>query len=366
MFSNPYHGKNLWGFLLIFIQRIVGFFTGQLSFQDLASDEIQVFVLMGVAISSALVGTFLVLRRMTMLANSLSHTILMGIVFAYFLSMAPASADSEQGAHAVSMQMLLLASLFMGLLTTFLTEFLTKTGKLQEDASTGIVFTSLFALGVILVTMLTRDAHIGTEAVMGNADALHRDDLFWVYVIAGLNLFLFILFFKEFKLTTFDPGLAYALGFSPLLFQLFIDDPSLSHYDVLFSCRGSPTRPRFHDRSRPCRPPLDQQPQNSSVVGSASRKPLLFDRRRPYPPYLNHHRHGPFYLGRRRLHHSCSLLSSSSLPVYFKIKHKGSKSWLVLALLSNRLYLTAKIAKKAKKMQSTEMITQRYRGRRDA
>lgn len=223
MFSNPYHGQTLWGFLLIFIQRIGGFFTGQLSFQDLASDEIQVFVLMGVAISSALVGTFLVLRRMTMLANSLSHTILMGIVIAYFLSMASTSADSEQGAHhAASMQMLLLASLFMGLLTTFLTEFLTKTGKLQEDASTGIVFTSLFALGVILVTMLTRDAHIGTEAVMGNADALHRDDLFWVYAIAGLNLLLFILFFKEFKLTTFDSGLAYALGFSPLLFNYLL------------------------------------------------------------------------------------------------------------------------------------------------
>lgn len=222
MFSNPYHGQTLWGFLLTFMQRIASFFSGSLSFQDLASDEIQVFVLMGVAVSSALVGTFLVLRRMTMLANSLSHTILMGIVFAYVITQALFSQDQDHGGGAAPMQILLLASLLTGLATTFLTEFLTKTGKLQEDASTGIVFTSLFALGVILVTSLTRNAHIGTEAVMGNVDALHRDDLLWVYVIAALNLFLFFLFFKEFQLTTFDPGLAYALGFSPLLFNYLL------------------------------------------------------------------------------------------------------------------------------------------------
>src|SRR5262249_21473467 len=155
------------------------------------------------------IGSFLVLRRMTMLANSLSHTLLIGIVLAYFISTSLSA--NEQGNHEAPMLAMFFASLLMGLLTTFLTQFLTKTGKLQEDASIGLVFTSLFALGVILLTILTRDAHIGTEAVMGNADALHRDDLFWVYVIAAVNLFLFIFFFKEFQLTTFDPGLAYAL-----------------------------------------------------------------------------------------------------------------------------------------------------------
>lgn len=204
MLSNPYHGETFFGFIWVFIQRL---FSGQ--FSHLATDEIQIFVLAAVAISSALVGTFLVLRKMTMLANSLSHTILMGIVLAYFFS-------------GSSMQALLIAAMVMGLVTTFLTEFLTKAGKLQEDASTGLVFTGLFAIGVVLVTILTRDAHIGTEAVMGNADALHRDDLFWVYVIVGVNLVLITLFFKEFQLTTFDPGLAYSLGFSPFLLNYLL------------------------------------------------------------------------------------------------------------------------------------------------
>jgi manganese/zinc/iron transport system permease protein len=217
---NPYHGQTFWSFLLLFLQRIGLLFTGKLRLDQLASDEIQIFVLMGVAISSALVGTFLVLRRMTMLANSLSHTILVGIVIAYFLSVLSAG-QREHGAMP-SMQMLIGASLFMGFLTAFLTEFLTKRGKLQEDASTGLVFTSLFALGVILVTVLTRDSHIGTEAVMGNADALHYKDLFWVYVVVGINLFLYSLFFKEFKLSTFDQGLTKALGFSPLFFNYLL------------------------------------------------------------------------------------------------------------------------------------------------
>ena len=220
-FFNPYYDQTFWGFLFQFMQRMGALLTGQLAFQDLVSDEIQVLVLMGVAISSALVGTFLILRRMTMLANSLSHTILMGIVLAFFLT-SGGSSQEEHGGHIAPMQVMLFAALLTGFFTAFLTEFLTKTVKLQEDASTGLVFTSLFALGVILVTILTRDAHIGTEAVMGNADALRSSDLFWVYVIVACNLLLFILFFKEFKLTTFDPGLAYAMGFSPLLFNYLL------------------------------------------------------------------------------------------------------------------------------------------------
>jgi manganese/zinc/iron transport system permease protein len=221
-FFNPYHDLTFWEFILKFFLRLGALFTGQLSFHQLVSDEIQVLVLMGVAISSALVGTFLVLRRMTMLANSLSHTILMGIVLAYFLNHISSPHEIGHADDIAPMHTMLFAALITGFFTAFLTEFLTKTVKLQEDASTGLVFTSLFALGVILVTILTRDAHIGLEAVMGNADALQSRDLLWVYIIAALNLFLFVLFFKEFKLTTFDSGLAYAMGFSPLIFNYLL------------------------------------------------------------------------------------------------------------------------------------------------
>lgn len=217
-YFNPYSGQTFFGFLLTFFQRLWGYFSGGLGIKDLAADEVQMLVLAGVAASSALVGSFLILRKMTMLANSISHTILIGIVIAYLMTR-----DGLVGSDGhINIQAMLFASMAMGLVTAFLTEFLTKTGKLQEDASTGIVFTSLFAVGIILVTLLTRNAHIGLEVVMGNVDALQFDDFTLVLVILGLNVLLFLIFFKEFKITTFDPALARAFGISTTFFNYLL------------------------------------------------------------------------------------------------------------------------------------------------
>lgn len=219
---NPYSDNTFIQFFFTLVMRIWQFMTGNLKIADLASDEIQMIVLVGVAISSAMVGTFLVLRRMTMLANSLSHTILLGIVVAFVLTKNSVLESGTGYAAPINIQAMLIASVVMGIVTTFLTEFLTKTMRLQEDASTGLSFTTLFALGIILVTLLTRNAHIGTEVVMGNVDALHIDDCRFIFVILGLNSLLFFLFFKEFKITTFDPGLSSALGISSSFFSYLL------------------------------------------------------------------------------------------------------------------------------------------------
>lgn len=221
-YSNPYSGASFFQFFFILLQRIWAFLTGQESLSALVSDEIQLLTLVGISLSAALLGCFLVLRRMTMLANALSHTILLGIVLAYFVT--THGAMPAVGGHAgqLSLDAMLIASLVMGLLTTFLTEFLTKHAGLQEDASIGIVFTSLFALGVILVTLLTRSAHIGTEVVMGNVDALLIGDVKIVLVALAINILLFVLFFKEFTITTFDPALSKALGISPIFFSYLL------------------------------------------------------------------------------------------------------------------------------------------------
>jgi len=218
LLSNPYHDLTFFSFFWLFLKRFALFMIGRLPLNQLVTDEIQIGVLVGIAISSALIGTFLILRRMTMLANSLSHTILMGIVLAYFFS----GSAQEQANTGAPMQAMLIASLLMGFATAFLTEFLNKIGQLQEDASMGLVFTTFFALGIVLVTILTRDAHIGIEAVMGNADALALSDLQWVYIILVINIFIYAIFAKEFALTSFDPNLALALGFSPIFFNYLL------------------------------------------------------------------------------------------------------------------------------------------------
>jgi len=214
---NPYTGETFFGVIITFFVRMFEFLIGQIGIDDLASDEIQILVLMLVSISAALVGCFLILRKMTMLANALSHTILIGIVAAFFLFTPETSDHGTSG--GLNIQAMLFAAVLMGLVTSFLTQFLTRIVKLQEDASIGLVFTSLFALGIILVTALTRNTHIGIEVVMGNVDALLLRDLNLVAIILVVNVVILLLLFKEYKITTFDPGLAQSLGISTLFFD---------------------------------------------------------------------------------------------------------------------------------------------------
>lgn len=208
---NPYFEQDFFGFFFVLFTRI---FSGDIL--SPAPDEVQALVLMGVAASCALVGSFLILRKMTMLANALSHTILLGIVLAYLLM-------GHSDEHLMlNMPALLIASIAMGFITTFLTEWLTHSFHLQEDAATGLVFTTLFAIGIVAVTLLTRSAHLGTEAVMGNVDALHSEDLKLVGFILLINVILFTLFYKEFQLVSFDPTLARLLGFSVPIFNYLL------------------------------------------------------------------------------------------------------------------------------------------------
>ena len=212
---NPYLYADFWNFFLIFFSRIFLFLQGKVPLDALAVDEIQIFVISGVAISSACLGTFLTLRKMTMLANAMSHTILIGIIIAFILT---SSLESQK----INITAMLIAAIGMGIITTFLTQFLHRFIQLQEDASIGLVFTGLFALGIIVATLWTRNLHLGLEAVMGNADALHADDLTLVMTVLGLNLLLITLFFKEYTITSFDPALSQALGFSLLFFDYLL------------------------------------------------------------------------------------------------------------------------------------------------
>ena len=213
---NPYWGKSFFQFFPLFFVRLTKILTGNLSLSNLASDEIQIFVLALISITSALIGTFLVLKKMTMLANSLSHTILLGIVIAYLLLF------SNSGEMKMNFRVLLIAALATGVLTTLCTQFIHHKIRLQLDASIGIVFTSLFALGIVLVTLYTRNTHIGLEVVMGNADALHFDDLKIAGLVASGSLLFVLLFYKELKLVCFDSALASTLGFRPALFNYLL------------------------------------------------------------------------------------------------------------------------------------------------
>ncbi len=174
-----------------------------------------------VAICCGILGCFLILRKMAMVSDAISHAVLPGIVIAFML-----------GGDLDSIWMLIGAGL-VGLLTTFLIEFFHQKGKLQTDASIGVTFTWLFALGVILVSYYAGDAHIDAECVLYGEIAYVPLDM--IYLDSGeafapksttvLSLVLLLIlvvvtaFYKELFLTTFDPGFAIATGLSVSLWH---------------------------------------------------------------------------------------------------------------------------------------------------
>ena len=107
-----------------------------------------------VAISCGLLGCYLVLRKMAMVGDAISHAVLPGIVLAYLVS---SSRDN--------IPMLIGAAVF-GVLTTIIIELFHKQAKLQVGASIGITFTWLFAIGIIMISLFASEVDIDQDCVL--------------------------------------------------------------------------------------------------------------------------------------------------------------------------------------------------------
>lgn len=171
-----------------------------------------------VAVACAIPGTFLVLRKMAMISDAISHSILPGIVIGFFLT------------EDLNSPWLILLAAFSGILTVVLVEYIQKTGLVKEDTAIGLVFPSLFSIGVILIAKNAGDVHLDVDAVllgelafapfdrlMINGMDMGPRSLWVIGCILLITLGLLITFFKELKISTFDKQLAATLGFSPVL-----------------------------------------------------------------------------------------------------------------------------------------------------
>ncbi len=177
-----------------------------------------------VAITCGILGCYLILRKMAMVGDAISHAVLPGIVVAFLIS---GSRDSI---------VMLTAAGLTGILTTFIIEFLNKKGKLQADAAIGVTFTMLFAIGVILISAFAGQVDLDQDCVLYGEIAYVPLDV-WItgggvnmgpralYII-GFALLLIIVFiltgYKELYLTTFDPAYAAAVGISTALWHYLL------------------------------------------------------------------------------------------------------------------------------------------------
>ncbi|MBX3727640.1 MAG: metal ABC transporter permease [Candidatus Sumerlaeia bacterium] len=166
------------------------------------------------AMSCALLGNFLVLRRLSMMGDALSHAALPGLVVAFLLV---GSRDSLP---------MFLGALAIGIVTAMLVQAVTRFGQLDEGASMGVVFTALFAIGLVLIERVAHAGGVDLDPSCVLYGAVENAPLDTVLVLGrelprsvlanggmlALNGLFVALFYKELKIASFDPALATTQG----------------------------------------------------------------------------------------------------------------------------------------------------------
>ena len=187
----------------------------------LAIDLPAILVAVLSATSCGLLGNFLVLRRQALIGDAISHVALPGIVAGFLI------------AGTIATLPLMLGAMAAAVIAAGLIEIIRRAGGLESGAAMGVIFTSMFAIGIVLLEQTgTSNAHIDAEhALYGNLESTlwlgvadWADVFTWAAIwelphqlvtLAGVTLAIALtiaVFFKELKVSTFDPGLAASLG----------------------------------------------------------------------------------------------------------------------------------------------------------
>ncbi|MFY0644160.1 MAG: metal ABC transporter permease [Bacteroidia bacterium] len=176
-----------------------------------------------VAINCALMGSFLIMRKMVMIGDAISHAVLPGIFIAYVIS-----------GSAANLPILIGASI-SGIVVSIMIEWFTKKVRLQNDASIGISYTFLFAIGVILISKYGQNVDIDQQCVLyGELEhvGLSLKPFIWgsylphqAMIVGSVSIILIaavVLGFKGLFVTTFDPGFAVSTGVAVGFWHYFL------------------------------------------------------------------------------------------------------------------------------------------------
>jgi ABC-type Mn2+/Zn2+ transport system permease subunit/Mn-dependent DtxR family transcriptional regulator len=164
-----------------------------------------------VGMTCGILGCFVILRRMALIGDALSHAILPGVVIAFLVT----GSDGILG--------LFLGALLAGLTTTVLINIVNHHSRTKEDSAIGIVFTALFAVGLILISSLPRGTHFDLKCfIIGAPEAVGTADLLLMSLISVIVIALVVLFYHRLKLISFDPVVAAAMGIPVLIFHYLI------------------------------------------------------------------------------------------------------------------------------------------------
>lgn len=147
-----------------------------------------------VGIVSGVIGSFIILRGMSLMGDAISHAVLPGVAMSYIL-----------GANYM-----IGASLF-GIMAAGLIGFVTQKSKLKNDTAIGIVFSSFFALGIIMISLAESSTDL-YHILFGNVLAVRPSDMYTTLGVAVVVILFVIIFYKELLVSSFDPTMAKAYG----------------------------------------------------------------------------------------------------------------------------------------------------------
>ncbi len=154
-----------------------------------------------IGISCGLIGTYIMLRRMSLIGDALAHAVLPGVVVSFMVA-----GKSEIG--------LFLGAVISGILTVLLIGFVNRNSKIKEDTSIGIIFTGAFALGILLVSQL-KQVHIDLSSYLfGDVLGVSSGDITLSLIIMAVIVICIVLFYKQLLLSSFDPTMAMTIGIS--------------------------------------------------------------------------------------------------------------------------------------------------------
>ncbi len=176
-----------------------------------------------VTTACGLIGNYLILRRLALVGDAISHSVLPGLVGGFLIF------------GSLGIWPMLIGAVAAGLLTTVLIEFIHSRSRVKADAAIGITFCSLFALGVLMINLFAGKVHLDPECVL-YGELSHvpwAERVTWLglslplpIVVMGLSTLLVAvligLFYKELLLSSFDKNLAAAFGFRPQLIHYLL------------------------------------------------------------------------------------------------------------------------------------------------
>lgn len=194
-------------------------------------------VVMITAVSCALLGVFLVLKNMDMVADALSHTVLLGIVLGYFIA---GDLDSP---------ILFVGAALFGVMTVYAIEYVVNKFAIQSDAATGLVFTLLFALAIILISKYARNVHLDVDVVLSGEvvfATLNTMEIFGIqvpisfarmFVMLVINLAFVTVTYQQLKVSIFDPvyakSIGVAVGFLNLVLMTLVSITTVVAFDTV-------------------------------------------------------------------------------------------------------------------------------------